>query len=369
MSSASSNELRELLKRRQGILKLKPMFVPRFYRDCDRLGQKKLRTRRAPNIPERWIGSSVEAINPPPLPKGGLSMLADLPSLSLRDAIKAAPREMIGEALLARDGAEFRVLVKLLDPGDAIPFHVHATDAQVKRMPNHFRGHRFGKDEAYYFPRVEPKGPLPYSHVGLYPGVTKHELFDAVKKGRDDALEFSPVIYQEYETGFFLPAGVPHSPGTALTLEIQQPSDVYTLLETRAAGREMSPQQIHPGFKSLDEAFGLIDFKLSEKVGRIEHNRLVPSVIRSNRGGEIAWIFPPDICRKFAGKRLRVSTGLTYSECSAFSMLIWKGRGKLYGKPIRAGDEFFITSAAATAGVELQSSGDDPLEAFSFFPV
>ena len=161
----------------------------------------------------------------------------------------------------------------------------------------------------------------------------------------------------------------PHSPGTALTLEIQQPSDVYTLLETRSAGKEMSPQQIHPGFKSLEEAFELIDFKLSEKVGKIEPNRLTPSVIRSDRAGEIAWIFPPQLCRKFAGKRLRLSTNLTYSERSAISMLIWKGRGKLNGKPIRAGDEFFITSAAASTGVELHCSGEEPLEAFSFFPV
>src|SRR4051812_33836651 len=332
MSSANSDEVRELLKRWQGILKLTPTLVPRFYRDCDRLGQKKLRTRRAPNIPERWIGSSVEAINPPPLPKGGLSMLADLPSLSLRDAIKSAPREVLGEELLSRHGAEFRVLVKLLDPGEPIPFHIHATDAQVKRMPKHFRGHRFGKDEAYYFPRVEPKGPLPYSHVGLYRGVSKRELFDAVKKGRDDALEFSPVIYQEYETGFFLPAGVPPSPGTALTLEIQQPSDVYTLLETRAAGKEMSPQQIHPGFKSLDDAFQLIDMKLSKQVGQLDHHRLSPKIISSTGDGEVAWIFPPDVCRKFGGKRVRVNGRLALRETSPVSMLIWRGKGKINGR-------------------------------------
>src|SRR5439155_866865 len=78
------------LRRREGIVKLNPTFFPRFYRDLDRLGQKKLRTRVAPNFPERWMASSVEAINPPPLPSGGLSMLADLPDVSLRDAIRAA---------------------------------------------------------------------------------------------------------------------------------------------------------------------------------------------------------------------------------------------------------------------------------------
>jgi hypothetical protein len=237
----------------------------------------------------------------------------------------------------------------------------------VKRLPKNFRGHRFGKDEAYYFLEA-PKGPLAYTHVGLHEGVTERELIEAVTRGRDYALELSPVFYQQFETGFFVPAGIPHSPGTALTLEIQQPSDVYTLLETRAAGKEMSPQQIHPGFKSLDDAFQLIDLKLSKRVGRLEENRLAPQPVTSGRGGEIAWIFPVEKCRKFAGKRIRVSSSLSYREDRPFTLLIWKGRGKISGRAVRAGDEFFITAEAATNGVELQTTGDERLELFSFLP-
>ncbi len=366
MSSASSNLVRELIQRREGILKLKPTLVPRFYRDCDRLGQKKLRATLWPNIPERWIASSVEAINPAPMPGGGLSMLADLPELSLRDAIRAAPVEMLGQELLDRHGAEFRLLVKLLDPRDPIPFHIHATDQQVKRLSTHFRGHRFGKDEAYYFLNA-PKGPLPYTHVGLYPGVTRRELLEAVKKGRDYALELSPVIYQKYETGFFLPAGVPHSPGTALTLEIQQPSDVYTLLETTSAGKKMSPKQVHPGFKSLDEAMQIVDLKLSEVVGRIERHRLRPEIISSTRAGEVGWIFPPWVCGKFGGKRVRVRASLTLQEQGPCGMLVWRGRGTLNGRAIQAGDEFFATHDAMTSGIEV--TAQEPLEMFTFFPV
>ena len=294
-------------------------------------------------------------------------MLADFPGVSLRDAIRAAPLEMLGEDLFARHGAEFRVLVKLLDPGEPIPFHMHATDAQVKRLSKHFRGHRFGKDEAYYFLEA-PKGPLPYTHVGLYPGVTKRELLDAVKHGRDYALELSPAIYQDYESGFFLPAGVPHSPGTALTLEIQQPSDVYTLLETHAGGKKMSPRQIHPGFKSLDEAFQLVDIKLSERVGRLDGYRLSPQVIESSRQGEIAWIFPPKVCGKFGGKRIRMTGRMMLREDHAVSMLIWKGDCKLNGARFRAGDELFV-AGGAMAGVEIENVGGDRVEAFIFFPV
>src|SRR4051812_13082325 len=146
--------LRELLNRQGGILKLKPTYLHRFYSDLNRLGQNRIKTKTEQFIPERWIGSSVEAINPSPIPSGGLSYL-DLGAMprrtsssgagrvALRDAIRALPIEMIGEDLLKKHGPEFRVLVKILDPGEPIVFHLHATDAHVKSMPQHFRGHRF----------------------------------------------------------------------------------------------------------------------------------------------------------------------------------------------------------------------------------
>jgi len=71
----SKRRVNELLDRSGGMLKLKPAFVHRFYPDLNRLGQKKLKASPRQNIPERWIGSSVEAINPPPIPGGGLSMI------------------------------------------------------------------------------------------------------------------------------------------------------------------------------------------------------------------------------------------------------------------------------------------------------
>jgi len=358
-----------LLARGVGVLKLEPTFVHRFYPDFNRLGQKKLKTNSQQSIPERWIGSSVEAVNPPPMPGGGLSMVRGArPGVSLRDAVKAMPGEILGEKLLAAHGAELRVLVKILDPAESIVFHLHATDRQVSAMRGHFKGHRFGKDEAYYFLEA-PKALMPYTHVGIYPGVTRRELVNAVRKGREYALELSPAFYQEFEPGFFVPAGVPHRPGSALTLEIQQPSDVYTLLETHSCGKEMAAGQIHPGFRSLDEAFGLIDLKTSERVGELKDNRLVPRRCEeSTSGGEIDWIYPTSICRKFGGKRVRVARHVSYCESSPFILFIWRGSGLVNGRRVGAGDEFVVTYEAARAGVELESDGRGILEAFTFFP-
>src|SRR6266545_566143 len=95
----------DTLDRNNGCLELAPTFVQRFYPDFNRLNQKRLKKTATQFIPERWIGSSVEAINPPPIPSGGLSMLAGVrPAVSLRDAIAANP-ELIGEAVLRAHGA------------------------------------------------------------------------------------------------------------------------------------------------------------------------------------------------------------------------------------------------------------------------
>lgn len=361
-------EIAAFLDAHHGLMPLLPEFVCRFYPDFSRLGQSRLRTGRKRFIPERWICSCTQAENPPPLPGGGLSMLKGMAGVSLADAIASAPELMLGDDLADRHRGRFRVLVKLLDPGEPIVFHLHASDEQVNARPRNFRGHRFGKDEAYFFLDA-PKGPQPYTHVGLYEGVTRKSLAAAVALGREAALELSPSFYQKTGTGFFVPASVPHRPGTALTLEIQQPSDVYTLLETHAAGKSMPPQQIHPGFRSLNEAMDLVDIDTSVRVGKLRHNALSPTRAGVHRGGEVDWIFPPRICRKFAGQRIRVHTALTLRYRTPVALWAWKGAGKINDLPLRAGDEYFVPHPTATAGIELTSTSEQPLELYTFWPV
>src|SRR5690606_13943491 len=114
------------------------------------------------------------------------------------------------------------------------------------------------------------------------------------------------------EEGFFVPAGVVHRPGTALTLEIQQPSDVYTLLEDHMDDTKFSPEQMHPGFRKLADSFEFIDFKASTAKDILDRYRLIPSAVsrKAARGATEDWIFHAEICKKFSGKRLRV-TGKT----------------------------------------------------------
>jgi hypothetical protein len=260
------------------------------------------------------------------------------------------------------------VLIKILDSAEPIPFHFHAADHAVTRHPHHFRPHRFGKDEAYYF-LEGPKGRCPYTHVGLRPGTTMKRFKDALACGGESALELSPSFYQTAEEAFFVPAGLVHRPGTALTLEIQQPSDVYTLLEDVVNGVALPPEQKHPGFADLHEALRFIDFDACRRPDLFERCRLLPAPVSRKpiRGGTEAWIFPPEICRKFSGKRLRVTTRVTTIEPECYAVLIWKGAGRFGPHDVRAGDEFFVAHEAARRGITITCEDGEVLELFKFF--
>ncbi|MCX5660232.1 MAG: hypothetical protein NTW19_10990 [Planctomycetota bacterium] len=367
----------------QDIIRLEPQLVGRFYRDGNRMGQSKPgEPARAYNVPERWIGSSTVAANPPSIPPGGLSRCAELGEPGARPTLKelladpeAGPR-CLGEARHKKHGGTFRVLIKILDARDTIPFHVHADDVFVATHPAVYPREQFGKDEAYHFLDV-PKGACPYTHVGLHDGVKAKEMIAAMRRGTDHVLELSPSALQRLGEGMSVKAGLLHRPGTALTLEVQQPSDVYTFYQTEFGGEPMLDAVMHPGFASLEEA--------AERVIRWEANwakdlhesiRLKPSPIlqMTGSGGVGEWVFPPGTLNKFSGMRLTVTGRMTFKVEQPCLLFVWKGRGLMDGRSIDGGggppgqaDEFFLGQNAVKRGLEFHNLGPDPLVLFAIF--
>ncbi len=283
--------------------------------------------------------------------------------MTFREALLRRGEQILGPDRFAAFGATFPVLVKILDPGEPIAFHFHPADAQVRLHPERFPGQRWGKDEAYYFLPVPP-GPVPYTHVGLHPGVGRQDLAIAIARGR--VLDLSPVFHQRAGEGFFVPAGIPHRPGTALTLEIQQPSDVYAILESPVGRPPLPAAEQHPGLTSVEEALRLIDYRASTDAHLLQRNRLRLEPIRRARGGEEAWVFPPRL-RKFSGKRLVVRARYESVEPGPYVLFVWEGRGRVMGRRLAPGDEALVTAEAASRPHMFESDGE-PLEVFKFFP-
>jgi len=370
------------LHRTGGVLRLRPTYARRFYRDGGRLGLAgnkagaTLIRKQNLYVPERWIASTSVAVNPFPKKNEGLSTV-DIPGneFTLKDALAAHPEILLGSEYAKRHDNEFRVLTKILDGYEPIVMHVHASDGQLKKHPRWFQGHRFGKTEAYYFLDA-PKGLYPYTHFGLHPGVTAKDLLAAIEKGRDHVIDLSPVFHQQFGTGFFTPAGMPHSPGTALTLEIQQPSDVYTLLEDRPpfGGPDFTPQQQHPGIPSLEAAMKLVDIRGATQKNVLDRHRIAPELVRRGAGAEEHWIYPPRFTNKFSGKRLRIASGKSYEcpERGPYAVLVWRGQGRVARHDFRAErgwDEFFVSAPLAVSAHRYENTGKSPLELFKIFPM
>jgi hypothetical protein len=372
----TAEAIQRFLSDSEGILKLKPNYVRRYYRDGGRLGAISLTNDSAASNagswkPERWIASTVTACNPDPIENEGLSLL-DIAeaSISFKEALSLHGEHILGSQLASRYAPHFPLLSKVFDPYDPIVFHFHARDEDVRKFPQHFAPNTSGKEEAYYF-LTAPKGRMPYTHVGLHPGVTKQQLRRAIEEGGDSILDLSPAFAQRFEEGFHVPAGIPHRPGTALTLELQQPSDVYTHLDWFSGGEKLSPQQTHPGFHSLDDALEFIDWNASLDPNILSQYRLIPETISETRQqgqGEEAWIFPPQMTSKFSGKRVRVTGSFEMLETQPYALLVWRGRGELNGRPLQAGDEYFVSFAQARTPHLLRNTGQDTLELFKFFP-
>ena len=363
-----------------GVLPLRPAYARRFYRDGGRLGLAgheaggTLIAAEGFFIPERWIASSVEAVNPLPRKGEGLSQL-DLPGepIAFRDACLACGDFLLG-GTSQHPIREFRVLTKILDGAEPIVFHVHAPDKMVSCCPDWFPGHQFGKDEAYYFLEA-PKGRYPYTHFGLQQGVAAEDLRRAIARGRDYVAELAPAVHQRFGEGLFTPSGMPHSPGTALTLEIQQPSDVCTLLETRPVfgGGDFTSEQKFQGLPGLEEALQVVDFAAAARADVVADYRIVPEEVCSESGAREDWIFPPRFTAKFSGKRLRLAQGKSYRcrEDGPYAVFVWRGQGRLAHHAFQEGegrDEFFVSATLARSEHVFCNTGETEMEIFKIFP-
>jgi hypothetical protein len=329
---------------------------------------------------ERWLGSTTKADNRVGPPDEGLSYLAvDGPErITLKEAVESAPDAVMGTEYAA-DHTGLDRLAKIFDYADRLPLHLHQRQEHAALVGQH------SKDEAYYFPPGVDMGVHPEAFLGLHPSIVEdgdHEvLLPYLERWDSDRiLRHSPAYLQSAEEGFHIPSGVLHGPGTALTIELQEDSDVFAMLQAVVGETPISKDLLWKDVRSEDrQAKGerfildLIDWEENGDPHFYANHHLSPQPIEGSRkdAGEEHWIFYNTT--KFSGKKLVVHPGSSYltHDRGVHNVLVWSGQGAYGGLEVQGGDadrdELLVTHDRAVAGVEVRNTGSEDLLAIKFF--
>ena len=171
-------------------------------------------------------------------------------------------------------------------------------------------------------------GPHPETFFGVHPYIVEQGkqdlLLPYLVEWKDDLiLQHSRAYLNVPGEGFHLPSGVLHAPGTALTIELQEDSDVFAMLQALNAGKIISKELLFKDVTAEDRAtrwasgpiLDQIDWEISGDPYFYE-NRHTSPVARSPRPSSPAarkhWIYYNTT--KFSGKRLVVKPAASFQE-------------------------------------------------------
>jgi mannose-6-phosphate isomerase len=231
---------------------------PRFYRGGGRITDFRGDAPAGEFEPEDWVGSTTTVAGEA---RAGLTVLPN--GRTLAEAIVADPVGWLGRRHVDRFGADTRLLVKLLDPGQRLPVHAHPSAAWASEHVA--RAH--GKVEAWYI--LEP-GTV---HLGLRQDVDPAELRRLVDSQHTDGLL---ALLNEIDVrrgdAVFVPAGELHAIGEGvLILELQEPEDLSILLEWK-------------GFELDGERDGHLGVGFDVALTAVNHRAIDPAPLVTHAG-------------------------------------------------------------------------------------
>ncbi|HQU47159.1 MAG TPA: hypothetical protein PK867_30420 [Pirellulales bacterium] len=376
----------------QGLLRLTPTWVPRSFLHPGK------RIKLAPTdwyaygahrggIDERWFASATEAANENRTPDEGLSYVAfEGQRFTLRDAVAEAGGRLIGKPMFDKY-KRWPVYSKFFDNMGPIPHHMHQSFQHAKLTGQE------GKPESYYFPPQlnNVDNNFAYTFMGLEPGTTREQVRKCLEdwdQGDNGILDLSRAYRLKRGTGWLIPPGVLHAPGSLCTYEPQWGSDVFGMFQSLVEGREVPwsllvkdvPKEKH---RDLDFIIEQLDWEKNVDTHFKEHNYLEPIVDQSAsaNGATDRWIVYGTIDGQqlFSAKELTLEPGAkwTLKDGCASGWITVQGRGRIgklalqtpamihFGEETE--DEVFITHEAAVAGVEIENTGSEPLVSLRYF--
>jgi len=383
-----------LLEDGGGLLRLAPTWVPRSFcvpgrriklhpDDYYALGAER------GGIDERWLASTVRADNGPLTGAlEGLSQIVegDRAALTLADAVEALGAELVGQRIWDEHGG-WPMYAKFFDNQGPLPYHVHHREEHARLVG------RQPKPEAYYFPPQMNNhgGDLPVSYLGLRPDVEPGELRDRIAgfgRGDNRITELSTAYRLTPGTGWDIPAGVLHAPGSLCTYEPQQASDVFAMCECVNNGRAVPEELLWKDVPEdrrgdVDFIVELIDWDTNADPDFARHRFMAPRPVHepaaaTDLGAQEHWIvYRSDA---FSAKELTVAPGaaVTVTDAGAYGLIVVQGHGTYGGHTVESptlirhgqltNDELFVSPSAAAGGVCVVNASDrEPLVVLQHF--
>ncbi len=385
------------LEQGQGILRLAPNWVPRSFcipghriklhpDDYYALGADR------GGIDERWFASTTPADNGPQTGRNeGLSFIvfqdgSKIETVTLRDAINELKDKLIGERLW-KQCQGWSMFAKFFDNQGPLPHHVHHDDTHAAQVG------QVGKPEAYYFPpQMNNYGAnFPYTFFGVKPGATQDDIRQCLvnfTKGDNKITNLSQAYRLETSTGWYVPPGVLHAPGSLCTYEPQKASDVFAMYQSIADDRVIPEELLWKNtppekLGDFDYLMEVLDWEKNTDPDFAAHYFMRPVPVFPVKTMQAEGYLEYWICYKsteFSAMELTVLPGhtVTIRDNGAYGLILIQGHGRMgvwdIESPalIRFGqltnDEFFVSDAAARQGITITNpSATDPLVMLKHF--
>jgi hypothetical protein len=394
----STNNISEkAFEQGEGILRLAPAWVPRSFcipgrriklhpDDYYALGANR------GGIDERWFSSTTAADNGPlTSPNEGLSFIVfendtKNEKILLRDAVSELKEKLIGKRIW-NEYQRWPMYSKFFDNKGPLPHHIHHSDIFAQLTG------QLGKPEAYYFPpQLNNYGAdFPFTFFGLEPGTSRSQIRQSLinfTSGDNKITSFSKAYRLDVGTGWDVPPGLLHAPGSMCTYEPQKASDVFAMYQS-VAGTTVVPEELlwknTPTDKigNIEHLLDVIDWELNLDPDFVQNRFMMPKPACSIEKMQSEGFIENWICYKstaFSAKELMIMPGcsVTIKDSAAYGMIMMQGHGKMgvwnIETPalIRFGqltyDEFFVSEQAARNGIRIANpSQSDPIVMLKHF--